>query len=428
MGVGKGLSPSEVRAARLKARGFTDPIALNDEMKSIFFNGDQKEEIEARVEDIKKLISSNAKFFKLYNYKWAVEVTSYDTAIEVTLQYRMLRALVLLFESHSSGTSDENSLFENIVVLYGSTVNYAYSGPRFKVVGEINFIQISFGFIEISLLLARSIHASKCRDSTAFLGPIDSSWYVFFSNTNGSIHFAKPFIVLLITRLISSEFDGHDVHLPEISKKICSLKTFSPGTSDFLRKSSNAFESDLLYILIEFLMFHEASHAIHKDFGEGRTLERESLADDKALNLFATSWGWRDSILNRTGLDAVGKIVLGPLITLKMLTLWHQINAVLFKHIVKCESIQKFVTAINAHERAIEELKRRDVILSARVYNLIGYYACKGEKIDELSFKKVQNLDQIFEDFLELFQTVSLGISCHDYLRSVNIAKSFVDE
>lgn len=383
------MTPGHIRQVRQHARGMLDEIGSNSMLRAEMLIGCQNDLMRPHLQQIRLLMSDRPLFFSRFDYAWTLEASSYDTAIEAAWQLRMLRAIAAIHGTKSPHWTEDKLRYGNIVVTYQLIVNYLMAGASFRPYGKLSVVRLPFGFFEIALIILRGILASRLYDPTMQLGDADPSWLAMQGGLNVDPSFFRPYVADLVVRLIAARTDHPDVALPGVVKTISNTDAFSDISGEIGGESQMAFVEDALYLITEFVLFHEVGHALLSDTPTDRSIATEVRADFCATQLFAVSWGWRSELLERTLLDEVGRIVLGPRLALTMLWTWLKIMVEFEERISVLDTSDKFHKPVGLTREALTELDQRIEAVDRSLQDLVQSYAQRGEHFSQKSASSV---------------------------------------
>ena len=385
------MTPEEVRALRNHARGMLDEIGTNTTLRNEILIANQEERMRPHLAAMHDLFDQYPNFFSAFNYQWALDPGAYDTAIEAAWQLRALRALAAIHATGSPLWSEKKLRYDGLLITYQLIVNYAMSGANFRPVGPMNAVRLPFGFFEMSLIMLRGILASRLHDTSMQFGIADPSWLAIQSNRSTDAAFFNPFIADLVARLIAARSDQPDVALPGIVRSISSMESFPETGIDVGTEPLPAFIDDAHYLISEFVLLHEVGHALHQDAPGDRSLSTEIRADFCGAQLFAVSWGWRFELLSRSLLDEVGRIVIGPRLTLAVLRAWIELSVAVEARLSTLDASDN-PNGSGLTDAALTEFDQRIASVNKSLSELVASYAQRGEPYSQESAAMVNSL------------------------------------
>lgn len=146
------MTPEDIYQIRQRARGILDEIGTNSVLRAQILVGNQHDRMRPHLQQIQQLIKEHPQFFSRFDYSWAPDAASYDTAIEAAWQLRALRALTAIHSTNTPSWTEKNLQYGNIIITYQLIVNYVIAGANYRKYDQISVVRLPFGFMEVALM------------------------------------------------------------------------------------------------------------------------------------------------------------------------------------------------------------------------------------------------------------------------------------
>lgn len=298
------------------ARFGFDPVHYDEDAKALLHRQDNDTAlINAAIEGMQSVRSTNPDFFDRFDYDWAFDASGWRLGLEANLQARMLQ---MLSEMWGSPHRPETLSYDAVVSRYTFEPGTDPCTPFHAPVEAINFICMPFSFAEFLNLLMRGFIDSVQRGSSGWEG------FSRFQSFDQSLP-VSPFLRQAMLRYLTNDtfhpsFEGESP--VDLVKRECSWFGEARETGDI----DESLETPLTYSLLDFALAHELGHVLHGHESVAAEadlrLSKEQDADAMGFALFSTSWGWRDEVLDPCPLDQGLRILMGPLI-FHLFIKWH---------------------------------------------------------------------------------------------------------
>lgn len=252
-------------------------------------------------------------FFAAHDYEWVFEPSVWRRSLEANYQVRALQQLSSLWRSPHC---PDGLLFDNVVLRETFHTGADPCTPFHTPVEEVNFVVAPFSFSEFALLLIRTY--------LSWAGCLEVGW-TELTPTRAADQEPSPFLRHAILRLLTSDAFQSGIDGPTPMERVkCRSSWFAPAQEfDDVERDM---VTHLSYALIDFALAHELGHCVLGHAGESAQhdlrIKKEKEADAMGFHLYATSWGWRDEILDTCPLSQGARILIGPLV-FHMFIKWH---------------------------------------------------------------------------------------------------------
>lgn len=267
----------------------------------------------ANIAGMKTIRSIEPAFFAAHDYAWVFEPSVWRRSLEANYQARALQQLSGLWRSPHR---PDGLQFENVVLRETFHTGADPCTPFHIAIEEANFIVVPFSFNEFALLLVRAF--------LDWAGCLEAGWPGLHT-PQPSEREPSPFLRHAILRLLTSDAFQPGFHGPTPMERVKRRSSWFAPAQEF-DDADRDMVTHLSYALIDFAIAHELGHSVLGHAGENAPsclrLDKEHGADAMGFQLFATSWGWRDEILDTCPLSQGARILVGPLI-FHMFVKWH---------------------------------------------------------------------------------------------------------
>ena len=384
------LTAYDVLATWNKARGPFDDIGKNPEFRQIVAPIEKVAASNAKaIELLQDLHTKTPDFFAQYDYEWALDPAAYQTGGEAALQLRLLRGLTCLYDWRNRA-GQSHLIYDGLVARQPLVANYAFWVPRHLP------SQDGLHFLLMPLSFYREGHALM-RSFTRFCGARDprDSWRACTTPVDDNeVSDADPDLREAIAQSAPLPFSGHDAYTPGIVRELREASSWfaeAAGDPDGDR-AADAFVGDTMNLLSEFILFHEAGHRLHEHVADGRNLASEEQADQRAMELFAASWGWRSRVVTADLLDEPAKIALGPILFTRVIPIYVHLGHKLRARLSVALDDEHLRKTLEETRSTWDELRFRCAAIQGLLGGLLENYAQSGEGISATSRKALKAL------------------------------------
>lgn len=286
--------------AELSDPTHSDPMAV----ELLRSPAEHAELIEQALEHIRLVDKHEGSLLGSLGYDFLFTSSLWRRGNEAVLQARAMQQVLCWVHRHPA----DNGCFPNIVARHTFEANFLYSAPRLRQWDGINFLLMPYVYQELLLLPAAALFQTLC-----VAAPLTAPWgFLDAPLPTASFAGTTPCSLRkLIARVITSNAFDPSMDGENPVAYLSRDSEWFVGIDDEASEPSSL-EDVLAYSGQDFAIAHEIGHCATESI-KLPYLEAEALADRVGMGLFATSWGWRDEVLDSCPLGQGARIFLGPI-------------------------------------------------------------------------------------------------------------------
>lgn len=289
-----------------------DPVEADDEAMRVLRNPEEHaEDILGALKHIECIDESSNGLVMRLDYGFCLAPNLWYRGSDAVLQARALQQITSWCELRP----DHSHLLQQIVVRHTFAAKFSFATPLLRMSKGFKFLIIPMAYQELLSLPAKALvefcTGSQDGDIWAWLLSEDA-----LPPMRPAPQAARRLVGRLLTSAAFHPLDTGENPLEQLQRQAEWFERASQLPTD-----PNSFEIALTYSGQDFAISHEIGHCLVTTTGRSDA-EIEKAADHAGFRLYATSWGWRDEILDDVPLSPVARLLLGPLwffFTAKML-------------------------------------------------------------------------------------------------------------
>lgn len=305
------LTPERIERvwAEAAAKYGLDPV-VNDRRASeaLFRQPFDLESLPATLAAMEIVREKTPAFFDAHDYDWAFGPAVWQKSLEANFQSRSFQHLSML---HRSPFRDPAWQLDRVVVRYAFQTDALTASPFHLEHDGLHFITVPFVFNETLMLLF-----------AAFLETIggQSVGWAALEEGDGSGDGTRisPYLKHLFLRMLTT--DGFHPSAPgEPPMDVVKREVAWFADAEEVEGAPGPIMDHLTMSLIDYALAHELGHRLLDHRGVTRLADLDARvtaeidADRVGFQLFTTSWGWRDELMDDAPLGQLARIMLGPL-------------------------------------------------------------------------------------------------------------------